>query len=219
MGKLNRISALWPTLIGEFYNSEHAKIKDNLLSYFENYMKNNPSNKSGENYKLYESQYDLHAKGNNDFTKLIKFIADCILAMSNEANKEEIKKLKNPNFQVNILDSWFINYQKGGNVLPHAHGNCSWCCVYYVQLGKDANLTNGATYFQRPIPLRTQTDFGSLYSKSLTLSAMPQEGKLVVWPNYLMHGSYPYAGEKNRIIVSANALVSLTKKNKPVVSL
>ena len=72
MGKLNRISALWPTLIGEFYNSEHAKIKDNLLSYFENYMKNNPSNKSGENYKLYESQYDLHAKGNNDFTKLIK---------------------------------------------------------------------------------------------------------------------------------------------------
>ena len=219
MGKLHHISALWPTFIGEFFNPEHKKIKSDLLNYFNNYMKNNPSNKSGENYKLYESQYNLHLEGNKDFTKLIKFMSDSFLTMSNIANKEEVKKLKNPNFQVTILDSWFINYQKGGNVLPHAHGNCSWCCVYYVQLGKDANPTNGATYFQRPIPLRTQTDFGSLYSKSLILAAKPQEGKLVVWPNYLMHGSYPYEGEKNRIIVSANALVSLTKENKPVVSL
>ena len=116
------------------------------------------------------------------------------------------------------MDSWFINYKKGGHVLPHAHGNCSWCCVYYVQLGKDANSTNGATYFQRPTPIRTQSDFGSLYNKSLIQSAIPQEGKLVVWPNYLMHGSYPYEGEKNRIIVSANALVSLTKDNKILIS-
>ena len=219
MHKTHHINALWPTLVGEFYNTEHEKIKNNLLSYFNKYMKNNPSNKSGENYKLYESKYDLHLEGNKDFTKLIKFMSDSFLTMSNVANKEEIKKLKNSNFQVTILDSWFINYQKEGNVLAHAHGNCSWCCVYYVQLGKDANPTNGATYFQRPIPLRTQTDFGSLYSKSLILSVTPQEGKLVVWPNYLMHGSYPYTGEKNRIIVSANALVSLTKDNKPVVSL
>ena len=219
MDKLNLISSLWPTFIGEFYNPDHKKIKNNLLNFFDNYMKNNPSNKSGENYKLYESQYDLHLKNNEDFTKLIKFIANSILAMSNKANNEEIKKLKNPTFQVTVLDSWFINYQKRGNVLPHVHGNCSWCCVYYVQLGKDANSTNGATYFQRPIPFRTQTDFGSLYNKSLILSATPEEGKLVVWPNYLMHGSYPYTGEKNRIIVSANALVSLTENNKPVISL
>jgi len=34
-----------------------------------------------------------------------------------------------------------------------------------------------------------------------------------------MHGSYPYTGEKNRIIVSANALVSLIKDNKPIISI
>ena len=219
MGKLHHISALWPTFVGEFYNPEHEKIKQNLLDYFDSYMKNNPSNKSGVNYKLYESEYNLHLEGNKYFTKLINFITGSCLIMSNEANKEEIKKLQKPNFQVTILDSWFINYQKGGNVLPHAHGNCSWCCVYYLQIGKDANPTNGATYFQRPIPLRTQTDFGSLYSKSLIRSTKPQEGKLVVWPNYLMHGSYPYEGKKNRIIVSANTIVSLAKNNQPVISL
>lgn len=219
MVKVNHINKVWPTLIGEFFYTDHEKIKKDLLIYFDDYMKNNPSNKSGENYKLYESQYNLHLKNNDAFKKLIKFISDSFLAMSNEANEMEVKKLKNPSFQVSIIDSWFINYQKGGQVLPHAHGNCSWCCVYYVQIGKDANSTNGATYFQRPTPLRTQNDFGSLYNKSLILSAKPQEGKLIIWPNYLMHGSYPYAGEKNRIIVSANALVSLTKDNKTIVSL
>lgn len=218
MNKENQINAYWPILIGEFYNSEHEKIKNDLLNYFDDYMKNNPSRKSGENYKLYESRYNLHSLGNKHFTKLINFMAKCILAMSNQANKNEIKKLENQNFQVSFIDSWFINYQKGGFVLPHSHGNCSWCCVYYVQLGKDANSNNGATYFQKSTPLRTQTDFGSLYNKSELLSTIPQEGKLVVWPNHLKHGSYPYTGEKNRIIVSANTVVSLIKDNKPTIS-
>jgi len=218
MSKLHHINAVWPTLIGEFYNVEHNNIKKDLLNYFDDYIKNNPSRKSGENYKLYESEYNLHTLGNKYFVKLINFIAKCCLTISNQANKKEIEKLENPNFQVSILDSWFIHYQKEGFVWPHAHGNCSWCCVYYLQLGKDADTTNGATYFQKPIPLRTQTDFGSLYNKTLTLSTKPQEGKLIVWPNYLMHGSYPYTGEKNRIIVSANTLVSLTKDNKLVKS-
>ena len=218
MEKKNHISPLWPSLVGEFYNPEHENIKKDLLNYFSEYIKNNPSRKSGENYKLYESQYNLHTEGNEHFNKLIKFIGKCFLTISNQANKKEIEKLKNPNFQVHILDSWFINYQKEGFVWPHAHGNCSWCCVYYVQIGKDASSTNGSTYFQKPTPLRTQTDFGSLYNKSLTLSSIPQEGKLLVWPNYLLHGSFPYTGEKNRIVVSANALVSLTKDNKPIIS-
>ena len=70
---------MWPTLIGEFYNPEHEKIKNDLLIYFEDYMKNNSSRKSGENYKLYESEYNLHSQGNEHFTKLINFMAKCIL--------------------------------------------------------------------------------------------------------------------------------------------
>ena len=114
MNKLHHINALWPTLIGEFYNPEHENTKEDLLIFFDSYMKNNPSRKSGENYKLYESQYNIHLQGNEYFKKLAKFMADCFLAMSNEANKKEIEKLKNPNFNVLITDAWFINYQKGG---------------------------------------------------------------------------------------------------------
>ena len=64
MNNENHISALWPSLIGEFYNPDHEKIKGDLLNYFDDYKKNNPSRKSGENYKLYESDYNLHSLGN-----------------------------------------------------------------------------------------------------------------------------------------------------------
>ena len=39
-----------------------------------------------------------------------------------------------------------------------------------------------------------------------------------MWPNFLMHESYPYTGKTNRIIVSANLTVSLLENNKPVPS-
>ncbi len=44
------------------------------------------------------------------------------------------------------------------------------------------------------------------------------EGKLLVWPNVIMHGSYPYSSKKNRIIVSTNTTVSLVKNNRLVLS-
>ena len=213
MSGKNRLNKLWSVYIGEFYNSNHDSIKSDLINYFKEYMKKNPnSRRGGENYKLYESGYNLHALDNKHFKKLISFIAECILTMSNEANKKELQNIKEPKFQVIINDSWFINYEKGGFVLPHLHPNCSWCCVYYVQIGKDASETNGATFFEKTLPFSHVKDFGSLYNKDGMARAKPEEGKLVVWPHFVKHGSIPYTGEKNRIIVSANASVSLVKK-------
>ena len=211
----NKLSKLWPVYIGEFYNPDHNTIKNDLINYFDEYMKKNPNSRTGgENHKLYESKYNLHTLDNKHFKKLITFIANCVLAMSNEANKQELKNIREPKFQVIINDSWFINYEKGGFVLPHLHPNCSWCCVYYIQIGKDANETNGSTFFEKTLPFSHVRDFGSLYNKDGVAKVKPEEGKLVVWPHFLKHGSIPYTGEKNRIIVSVNASVSLEKNNK-----
>lgn len=215
MSKENRFHAKWPTFIGEFYNPEHSKIKNDLIGFFDDYIKNNSGRKSGENYKLFESKYNLHEKNNPTFKRLLdNFIMKGFITMSNKANEHQFENLNNTEIAVTIVDSWFIRYEEGGFVLPHAHNGCSWCCVYYVQLGDDANLTNGSTYFQKPIPTRTTNDMGSFYNKNLQASFMPEEGKMLVWPHYVMHGSYPYTGTKNRIIVSANAKVSLVKDGK-----
>ena len=114
-----------------------------------------------------------------------------------------------PKFNVEITESWFIKYNKGGSVFPHNHGG-SWSCVYYVQIGEDSSTKNGSTYFLRPYTPGGKIDFGSqTYSSELTAIMSGQEGKLIVWPSFLYHGSHPYSGEKNRIIVSANSKINL----------
>ena len=224
----NKINARWPIYIGEFHNEEHADIKDDLIKFFSEYEKkfpegNDEANKKeaalgratgAENYNLYESKYNLHNEKNEAFKKVLKFISKGFLTMSNNANKNYISKLKmdNPKFNVKITESWFIRYDKGGLVFPHHHGNCSWCCVYYVQIGKDANKKNGSTYFMRPYVTGGKNDFGGFYYASEAAGVVEaEEGKLVIWPNFLHHGSYPYSGEKNRIIISANSKIDLLK--------
>ena len=42
---------------------------------------------------------------------------------------------------------------------------------------------------------------------------------MIIWPSYVMHGSYPYEGAEDRIIVSANAQVSVIENGKPIKTL
>ncbi len=221
----NQVTLMWPTYIGEFYNPKHDEIKKDLLKFFEDYKKNNENSRKGgtvhspddgiekENYKidqdLYMSKYDLHLEKNKTYQDLMSFISQGFIEMASKANETERKDLKfsKENLQVVINDSWFIDYKKGGFVLPHTHPRCSWNCVYYVQVGDDANPTNGSTFFQKSRPENHTNDFGSKYNEQTMLKLKPAEGKLVIWPQYVSHGSMPYEGSQNRIIVSANAVI------------
>tara|TARA_B100000242_G_scaffold262102_1_gene208300 strand:- start:92 stop:742 length:651 start_codon:yes stop_codon:yes gene_type:complete len=211
----NQIYSLWPIYIGEFYNPEHQEIKDDLINFFSEYEKKNPQGREGinkENINLYESKYDLHHEKSESLSKLFNFFAKCFLGMSNSTNKKFISEMKEPkpNFDVKINNSWFIKYNTNGSVLPHDHGRCSWCCVYYVQIGEDATNENGSTYFLRPYQRRSPEDFGGkFYSSGGNATFKAVEGKMLIWPNFILHGSNPYKGEKNRIIVSANASVDI----------
>jgi len=213
----NKIHNMWPVQIGEFYNPEHNEIKKELINFFKEYENKYPkgnlyrkSKGEYENYNLYESKYSVHEEKNSTFEKLLKFISQAFIAMSNNSNKKIIDGMKEkPNFKVEITESWFIKYNKGGLVFPHNHGG-SWSCVYYVQIGKDSGKKNGSTYFLRPYAPGGKIDFGGqTYSSELTAIIEGQEGKLVVWPSFLYHGSHPYSGEENRIIVSANSKINL----------
>ena len=73
MNKENKIHKKWPTFFGEFYNPNHNEIKNDLIIFFKDYMKNKTTRKGlGENYKLFESEYDLHNYKNPAFIKLLE---------------------------------------------------------------------------------------------------------------------------------------------------
>ena len=93
---------------------------------------------------------------------------------------------------------------------PHTHDNCSWSCVYYIQSEKDSNKKNGATFLQAPYS-RLKSDIGSESFVYTSESYEPIEGKLVVWPSYIIHGSYPHLGKVKKTVLSANLVIVAVK--------
>ena len=216
--EVKNIHNLWPLNIGDFYNSDHTLIKEELLDFFKLYEKKLPEGNSQlkdknhvGNYNLYQSNYDLHNEDSEILKKLFHFIAKSVLDVSKITNQKFIDKLneEEKKYKVNINESWFIRYNKGGIVYPHHHDGFSWSCVYYVQVGADASIQNGSTYFIRPYNATSKNDFGSKYLREDTHLFTAKEGRLLVWPSFLYHGSKPYSGDKERVIISANLTVNL----------
>ena len=215
-----KINTFWPSLIGEFQNDNHDKIKNDLINYFDKYEKEKPhGNKQLQdenyvgNYNLYQSDYDLHLTENETIKSLFGYIGKCIYETFRIANQKPIENIKDKSKKLNVSfnESWFIRYNKEGFIFPHAHSNCSWCCLYYVQIGKDASIKNGSTYFMRPYQgSYDKNDFGSQYLvEDENRLFIPKEGKLLIWPSHLIHGSHPYNGDKNRTIISINSSINL----------
>ena len=216
----NQLHSFWPVLVGEFFNPEHILIKDELINFFTEYEKNLPEGNSqlkdknySGNYNLYQSKYDLHTEKNEALLSVMKFIAMSILEMVKKANESKLEELENktPRINVHLTESWFIRYNQGGMVYPHNHDGCSWSCVYYVEIGKEAKKMNGSTYFIRPYQGFSKFDFGGSYMLNDQMVLNAEEGKLLVFPNYLYHGSHPFEGSKDRIVISANSKIDLQK--------
>lgn len=214
-----KINTFWPSIIGEFQNEDHEKIKNDLINHFNTYEKENPKgNKQLHdkdyvgNYNLYQSDYDLHATKNKTLQNLFNYIGQCIAETVKFASQKQIQKINDKNKKLNIQfnETWFIRYNKEGFIFPHSHSNCSWCGLYYVQIGKDASIKNGSTYFMRPFPgSLDKNDFGSQHLEDENKLFIPKEGKLLIWPSHLLHGSHPYNGEKDRTIISINSSTKL----------
>ena len=136
------IKSFWPNNIGRYENPNHYEIKDGILNFIDQYIENNQTRKGGENNNLFESSYDLHKSDDKNIKKLVKFISESFFHMAIYSNKDFYNNQK---LNCRLHDMWFIKYLKGGFVMPHDHGKCSWCCVYYLQSGADSDLENGST--------------------------------------------------------------------------
>jgi len=216
-----KIHNLWPINVGEFHNPEHQTIKKDLIDFFNEYEKNKLPEGNLQlsdkdyvgNHNLYQSNYYLHAEKNEPLQKVLQFIAKSILSLGKLTNQKRVDQLPtDQRYNVNIKQSWFIRYNKGGVVFPHYHPECSWACVYYVQIGNEAKIKNGSTFFLRPYSY-AGSDFGSKYLRNDTNVFNAEEGKLLIWPSFLYHGSHPYDGEKDRIIISANCTIDLLNQS------
>lgn len=205
----------WPVPLAVHRFERAAEVNDVLARVFLAMRATDPQAPAG---RFYASADDLLRRIDlPEFQALLQFIAASIQATAQQANAG-VWPAGRHGLQLELTGVWF-QIQNGAAFHDiHTHGNCSWSGVYYVQIDPPAQrqahpelgALNGATRFYSPMfPLLggAHIDMGNAFLQQATLDVSPNEGDLVLFPAFLPHKAMPYAGERDRIIVSFNAQI------------
>lgn len=157
---------------------------------------------------LVESPLQLFESSDDpDLAALARWIEACVLAAVVKVNGDAVAREK---LHVTFNESWFHITNGGGFHDAHVHGDCSWCGIFYLRAG-DAGFAggaagNGVNRFYAPMNGGGRIyDYGSKYLGNSYVDIEPREGRLVVFPSYLLHSALPYQGTRDRIIISFNS--------------
>lgn len=161
---------------------------------------------------LVESPLDLFdTTTDDDLGALIEWMAACIRHCVAQVNGSRVSP---DAIEVEFCESWFHITNEGGFHDAHIHGNCSWCGIFYLTAGNSgevpadgaASAGNGINRFYSPISTGGMVrDFGNAYLGRSYLDVQPKNGRLVLFPAFLLHSALPYRGEADRIILSFNS--------------
>lgn len=157
---------------------------------------------------LYESTFDLLESPHPSLVALRAFIVDTVQQAVCRVNQAQVEPQR---IVVEIVDSWFHITNHGGFHDAHFHGGCSWCGIYYVQVG-DAGpggglgAPNGGSRFYSPLVRGgSYGDYGNRYlDQAYCVDAPVRDGLLLLFPSYLWHSGLPYAGTLDRIVIAFN---------------
>ena len=147
-------------------------------------------------YNLKESKFDFFNSDEQIIIETKQFIANSLGALLNNIQSEKSK------YNISFIESWYHIGSKDSNHEVHAHSGCSWCAIYYVDIGDDNS--GGNTNFLNPI-ISTYRDSGTKYLESCSHIIPPIEnGRLILFPSYLLHYQALYTGINERIVVACN---------------
>lgn len=158
---------------------------------------------------LAESELDFLARDDANLQTLNVYLSDLITSIASEVNAGFWPE--DAQAQTTITESWYHVTQNGGYHDAHSHPNCSWCGIYYIDVG-EANFAqrNGLNRFYDPrVNADHYLDAGSQYLNGTGIFDIePVNAQVVIFPSYLKHSALPYFGKKDRVIIAFNAQVN-----------
>lgn len=159
---------------------------------------------------LYESQFDLFKSDREGIPDLVRFIESSLKLAVSVAHSQRVTPSQ---LSVNFVDSWYHVTTSGGFHDAHWHHGCSWCGIFYVDIGQcHANAVgapNGGSRFYCPISAGgSYKDAGNRYMHPHYDPPL-ENGLLLIFPSHLLHSGLPYFGDQQRIVVAFNAQVHL----------
>jgi len=158
---------------------------------------------------LHEGSFDLLREPHESLTQLSRFIEETVAAAASIANGNEVPP---DDLIVSIKDSWYHITNEAGFHDAHHHHGCSWCGIYYLEIGESGRppgggAPNGGSRFYCPFLTGGQyVDYGNRYLKG-SLDMPLENGLLLLFPSYLLHSGLPYRGAQDRIVIAFNSQV------------
>lgn len=202
---------LWSTSLYTVQNPVHKQIVEPIKEFvYQEEKRYDVSVASGiaENVKrgLFESRFDFFDTENPAIEILKSFCGAAVMEVAKHVNASFWQDAGN--FSLEFHESWFHITRKGGFHDFHNHPNCSWCGIYYLDIG-DSTATDGSNTFFDPRPAaHNYTDYGTAYLDGKTrYDTTPKNGDLLIFPSYLYHSAPPYGGARDRIVVAFNASI------------
>lgn len=199
---------LWPTPILRRRFDNHERVNAALIPEFERIR---AEFEQGERARVFASPIDLHERvDTREMKELMKFFMDSVFAAATQANRHVWPRKQK--IDIGFTGCWFQITNGHGFHETHIHGNCSWSSVYYVQAGDPTpdGKPQGATRFYGPYMdagAGGHGDAGNLYLQAAHWDSPAENGVLVLFPPWLKHTALPYAGDRDRVIISFNAAV------------
>jgi uncharacterized protein (TIGR02466 family) len=207
----------WGTPIVEVQNPDHERIKEALIACaYEAEKKSSAPIESGVSpflkHGLYESPFNFFQSDVKEVHDLRHFctqaLAEMVFFLHREVNQP---KTAMPRINVELFESWVHVTHDGGYHDAHVHSNCSWCGIYYVEIGDaTADPPNGCNRFYPPTALVYQ-DVGTMVCPLSIVHPVPENGKLVLFPSHVQHAGVVYRGKRDRILASFNARVTFSR--------
>ena len=116
------------------------------------------------------------------------------------------------------LEMWANVSPAGASNQVHAHPGCVWSAVYYVDDGGDPE--SGKLVLHDPrYPMNRMAAPDLVFAadgaaEEMKYEIIPEPGKLVAFPSWLMHGVKPHQGSRDRISVALNIMAIPVRPEK-----
>jgi len=223
---------LWETPVFFVENPEHEKIYEGLCNFiYEQEAKQSTSIDSNVaphlKRNLSESRFDFLDRDNKHVQKLSHFIEEAALEHISDLNRNQWeRKYSSVRPVIDIYESWYHVTSTGGHHGVHAHPGCSWCGIYYVDVGDrmkpsfrnqtyscfDESLyktAGGKNRFYSPFNVNYYDPGMDWFMTNDTYAPEPVNGLFILFPSYLMHCGEIYLGDKKRVLIAMNMKVEL----------
>ena len=156
------------------------------------------------NIGSWDSQKDFFEWPHDEIRALKKWVVSGVKEITLKATKQKY----NPKAEDMLAHAWANVSRADSYRKIHNHESCTWSGVYYVKsdLVKEKSVSSGNIEFLDPRMLCLQAELPNS-SFGSRVRVVPRPGRLVIFPNWLLHYVNPVEDDSLRICIAFNVKI------------